>query len=71
MSHGKSGRIDLEVDPHKKQELYKILGEDGMTLKEWFLGQARSYLRNRNQSEMFVAVAEPQARFGGKEKERE
>lgn len=68
MPRGKSGRIVLEVDPDEKQELYEALEKDGLTLKDWFLSQARSYMRNRSQTEMVLMVAEPQAEFG---KERE
>jgi len=68
MPHGKSGRIVLEVDPDEKQDLYEALEKEGLTLKDWFLGQARSYLQNRNQTEMFMMVAEPQAEFGVKVK---
>ena len=69
MPRGKSGRIVIEVDPQEKRDLYEALEEDGLTLKDWFLGQARQYQRNRNQTEIFLAVAEPQAPFGGKGKE--
>lgn len=58
----------LEVDPNEKQDLYDALGRDGLTLKDWFLSQARNYLQNRNQTEMFLMVAEPQAQFGAKRK---
>lgn len=69
MPRGKSGRIVLEVDPEEKQYLYEALEKDGLTLKDWFLGQARHYLQNHNQTEMFLMVAEPQADFGAKKKE--
>lgn len=68
MPRGKSGRIVLEVDPEEKQDLYEALERDGLTLKEWFLEQARHYLQNHNQTEMFLMVAEPQAEFGAKRK---
>lgn len=68
MPRGNSGRIVLEVDPNEKQDLYDALGRDGLTLKDWFLSQARNYLQNRNQTEMFLMVAEPQAQFGAKRK---
>lgn len=69
MSRGKSGRIVIEVDPREKEDLYEALEKDGLTLKDWFIGQARHYLQNRNQTEMFLMVAEPQADFGAKKKE--
>lgn len=69
MPRGKSGRIVLEIDPEEKQGLYDALEKDGLTLKEWFLGQARGYLQNHNQTEMFVMVAAPQGAFGMQGKE--
>lgn len=63
MARGKSGRIVLEVDPEEKQDLYNALEKEGLTLKDWFLGQARHYLQTRNQTEMFLVVAEPVASY--------
>jgi len=71
MARGKSGRIVLEIDPEEKQDLYEALEQDGLTLKHWFLGQARDYLQHRNQTELFRFVAEPVASYrpdGKKEK---
>lgn len=71
MARGKSGRIVIEVDPEEKQDLYQALEQDGLTLKDWFLGRARNYLQSRNQTEMFLLVAEPVASYratGRKEK---
>lgn len=53
MPRGKSGRIVLEVDPSEKHDLYGVLERDGLTLKEWFLQQARYYVQRRNQPELF------------------
>jgi hypothetical protein len=58
MARGESGRIVLEIDPSEKGELYTALTKDGMTLKDWFLRQASQYLRERNQSTLFGALAE-------------
>lgn len=63
MPRGESGRIVLEVDPQEKRDLYEALEEEGLTLKGWFLGQARHFLRTRNQSEMFLLVAEPASSY--------
>lgn len=63
MARGKSGRIVLEVDPEEKRELYEALEEEGVTLKDWFLGQARHFLQTRNQPEMFRLVAEPPSSY--------
>ena len=63
MARGKSGRIVLEIDPEEKQDLYESLEQDGLTLKNWFLGRAREYLQHRNQTELFRVVAEPVASY--------
>lgn len=49
MSIGNSGRIVIEIDPHLKQDIYVSLRRDGITLKEWFIKQAESYLREGTQ----------------------
>lgn len=49
MSIGSSGRIVIEVETDIKRELYSALSRDGMTLKEWFLESANSYISNRAQ----------------------
>ena len=46
MSIGSSGRIVIEVDPEMKRHLYAELTRDGMSLKEWFLNNAQTYLKN-------------------------
>ncbi|WP_309401044.1 hypothetical protein [Cerasicoccus maritimus] len=63
MPRGESGRIVLEVNPEEKRDLYDALGQDGLTLKDWFLGQARRYLRDRNQRELFFEAAEASRPF--------
>jgi hypothetical protein len=49
MSIGNSGRIVIEVDTEIKRELYSALSREGMTLKEWFLKSANSYISDRTQ----------------------
>ncbi|MFQ1065246.1 hypothetical protein [Bordetella trematum] len=44
MSIGNSGRIVIEIDPKIKRQLYSTLARDGMTLKDWFLQEAKSYM---------------------------
>ena len=44
MPVGASGRIVIEIDPELKQELYGALSEQGLNLKQWFLGNAKQYL---------------------------
>jgi hypothetical protein len=57
MARGESGRIVLEIDPSRKNDLYTALTKDGMTLKDWFLRQAAQYLRDRAQMPLFSASA--------------
>ncbi len=45
MSIGSSGRIVIEIDPQVKKELYSTLKSKGLTLKEWFLIQSKSLLK--------------------------
>ncbi len=53
MARSESGRIVLEIDPARKDELYTALTADGLTLKEWFLRQTADYLQNRSQPSLF------------------
>lgn len=46
---GESGRIVIEIDPDTKKALHDAVSKEGLTLKEWFLGQADTFLRNREQ----------------------
>ena len=49
MAKGSSGRIVVEIDPELKQELYYALGEEGINMKQWFLGNVGQYLKERAQ----------------------
>jgi|CXWL01.1.fsa_nt_gi hypothetical protein len=49
MSIGASGRVVIEVDPELKKALHAALMRDGLTLKDWFIQSAESYLRNTTQ----------------------
>lgn len=40
MAIGKSHRIVIEIDPDMKVDIYAALKSRGLTLKEWFIGQA-------------------------------
>lgn len=46
MPRSDSGRIVLEVDPKLKSVLYALLALDQMTLREWFIDRAESYISN-------------------------
>lgn len=52
MSVGSSGRIVIEVDPDMKRKLYSALALSGLTLKDWFLRSAETYLSHSTQMEL-------------------
>jgi hypothetical protein len=52
MAKGSSGRLVIEIDPVLKQELYQALGDEGLNLKQWFLGNVTDYLNRRTQPEL-------------------
>ena len=52
MAKGSSGRLVIEIDPNLKQELYQALGDEGLNLKQWFLGNVADYLDRRVQPEL-------------------
>jgi len=58
MPVGGSGRIVIEIDPELKQELYEALSEQGLNLKQWFLGNAKTYLNQRVQPTLPLFVEE-------------
>jgi hypothetical protein len=47
MARGPSGRIVVEIDASIKRELHSALAAQGLSLKDWFLKQARRYLFER------------------------
>jgi len=49
MSIGSSGRIVIEIDPDLKRGLYSNLTAKGLTLKEWFVSQAESFILHAGQ----------------------
>lgn len=49
MARGKSGRIVIEVDPKLKKDLYLALEKKGLTLKDWFIQQAETYIKDHDQ----------------------
>ena len=53
MAVGISGRVVIEIDPKLKKQLYAVLDRDGKTLKEWFVGNAISYLEHSLQPSLF------------------
>ena len=55
MSIGASGRIVIEVEPEVKRLLYATLAREGMTLKDWFLREAQSYVQTATQMPLDLA----------------
>lgn len=69
MAVGKSKRIVIDVDDvDLKRRLHSALAQDGLSLKDWFVAAANSFLRSReygNQMELpALRAAEPVARYG-------
>ena len=52
MAIGKSGKVVVELDPDFKRRLHSALAADGLTMKEWLLLAAESYLDSRHQPEL-------------------
>jgi len=53
--HGKSGRIVIDVTPELKRQLHTHLAVRGITLKNWFVGEAE---RLCNENELFPRRAD-------------
>ena len=49
--HGKSGRIVIEIDSDIKEQLYERLSREGLTLKDWILGEASSKVNEEVRSD--------------------
>lgn len=58
MSIGESGRVVIEVDTSLKQGLHKVLREDGLSMKEWFVKNAEAYLAMKAQLTLDIDMAE-------------
>jgi hypothetical protein len=54
MSIGTSGRIVIEVDTDLKMMLYAALEKENLTLKQWFIQNATTYLRDAEQPSLFA-----------------
>ena len=44
MAIGSSGRIVIEIEPELKQLLHTALQKEGLTLRDWFVENARQFL---------------------------
>lgn len=61
MPRGSSGRVVIEMDPAIKKQLYSVLAEEGLTLKDWFCRQAEQHIREYREPRLFA----PGTRGGG------
>lgn len=59
MSRGQSGRMVVELDPGLKRQLYAALAGDGLTFKDWLIGQAQRYMIERTQPLLFAHESVP------------
>ena len=57
MAIGKSGKVLIEIRPDLKQQLYVALQRDGLTMKDWFLQNARNYLASHRQPELVFSAS--------------
>jgi len=64
MSIGASGRIVIEIEKDIKRELYSILSREGLTLKEWFLQSASTYICNKTQYSQSLCETEARSSKG-------
>jgi hypothetical protein len=58
MSIGTSGRIVIEVDPALKRHLYSALAREGLTLKDWFLREARIFVVEAQQMRLALSPSD-------------
>lgn len=49
MAIGPSGRVVIEMDPALKKDLHDALRDDDLSLRDWFLTHAQTYLNSRGQ----------------------
>ena len=49
MAQGKSGRIVIEIDRDLKTKLYVELAKKQLTMKGWFIGEARQLIEGNDQ----------------------
>ncbi len=58
MAVGQSGRVVIEIDPAFKREFRAALVRDGLSMKAWFLQEARKYLARGGQVELMFNSSE-------------
>ncbi len=50
MPKGESGRIVVEIEPALKRKLYSALAMESLTLKDWFIKEAKLYVEDKVQA---------------------
>lgn len=55
VGRGPSGRIVVEVEPQLKRGLYAELSRNGLTLKDWLIAQATSYIEESQQPTLLLS----------------
>lgn len=50
MAQGKSGRIVIQIDPTLKNKLYVELAKRQLTMKEWFIENAKQFIEQGHQN---------------------
>ena len=61
VAKGQSGRLVIEVEPAFKRQLYSALASDGLTLKAWFVEEAKRYLDGRDRAHGRTPDLQPQS----------
>lgn len=67
MAQGTSGRVVIDLEPEFKQQLYETLKSKGISLKHWFLEQAKTLCEEHRQPSLAL-VAEETAQYNGNQK---
>jgi hypothetical protein len=52
MPKGKSGRVVIEVGAALKHRLYRVLGAQKLTLKDWFIQAAQDHIEEYEQPQL-------------------
>lgn len=59
----RSGRVVVEMDPELKLALHAALAAEGLSLKEWLVQHAESFVRERRQPALAFEAREPRATY--------
>jgi len=53
MAQGKSGRIVIQINPNLKNKLYVELAKQQLTMKDWFIGNAKHFIEEGSHNLLF------------------